>query len=176
MEKETRMNAILIMDIVGRPAEHLVETLEKIIGEIEKEKGTLIVSKTIKEPVFMKNQKDFYTTFAEIEVEVDEILILAGLVFKYMPAHVEIISPEIIGLSNNSFGEILNEIARRLHGYDEIARVMQIEKQILFKKISELGGQVPEGISPVVMPFVQEEQKKDSSEKKIPKDKKNKKN
>ena len=167
MDKETKMNAIFIMDIVGRPPEHLVETLERIIGEMGKEKGVVIISKDIKEPVIMKDQKDFYTSFAEIEVEVDEILILVGLMFKYMPAHVEIISPEILGLSNNSFGEILSEITRRLHGYDEVARTIQIEKQILFNKINELGGKIPEGISPVVTPFVQEEQKKDSSGKKI---------
>ena len=137
---KTKAVAIMVLDIIGRPPEHLKESLKKVIEEIKKERGVKINSFQIKEPVLMKEQKNFYTTFAEIEVEVDEILYLAGLMFKYMPAHIEVISPEIIALSNNGFNEIFNELTRRLHGYDEVARVMQVEKQILLKKIQELGG------------------------------------
>jgi len=135
---EGKVNAILILDIVGRPPEHLVETLKKLAEEMEKEKGVAVISKKIKEPALIKGQKDFYTTFAEIEIEIEEILGLAILMFKYMPAHIEILSPEILALSNNSFNDILNELVRRLHGYDEIARVMQIEHQKLIKRIKEL--------------------------------------
>lgn len=138
----TKIIAMLILDIVGRPKEHLVETLEKIIGEMDKEKGVIIKSKEIKEPTLMKDQKNFYTTFAEIEVEVEDVLYLAILMFKYMPAHIEIISPEIIALSNNGLNDIFNELVRRLHGYDEVARMMQMEKNGLLKKIKELGGDV----------------------------------
>ena len=88
----------------------------------------------------MKEQKNFYTTFTEVEVEAEDILYLTILMFKYMPAHIEIISPEIIALTNNGFNDILNELARRLHAYDEIARVMQMEKHALLEKIKELGG------------------------------------
>jgi len=135
---EGKVNAILILDIVGRPPEHLVKTLENILGEMEKEKGVAVVSKQIKEPALIKDQKDFYTTFAEIEVEIEDILKLAILMFKYMPAHIEILSPEILTLSNNGFSDILNELVRRLHGYDEIARIMQIKNQNLIGRIKEL--------------------------------------
>jgi hypothetical protein len=160
--------AVMILDIIGRPPEHLVESLEKIIGDMGKEKGITLKSKKIREPTVMKDQKDFYTTFAEVEVEVDEILYLAILMFKYMPAHIEIISPEIIALSNNGFNDILNELARRLHGYDEIARIMQIEKQILIKKIQELGGEIPAEIMPLQAPppQTQENPEKPKTEKK----------
>ena len=177
-----KVSAIMILDIIGRPPEHLVESLEKIIEQMEKEKGVTLKSKKIKEPVLMKDQKDFYTTFAEIEIEVDEILYLAALMFKYMPAHIEIISPEILALSNNGFNDILNELIRRLHGYDEIARVMQIEKQILLKKIQELGGEIPEQVMPIqAPPQTQENQenlekpKTEKKQKKKPAKKKSKK-
>lgn len=156
---EVKVTAVLILDIIGRPPEHLVESLEKLIENMGKEQGVTLKSKKIREPTLMKDQKDFYTTFAEIEVEVDEILYLAILMFKYMPAHIEIIQPEIIALSNNGFNDILNELTRRLHGYDEIARIMQIEKQILLKKIQELGGEIPSQIMPMQPPQTQENQK-----------------
>ena len=147
-----KVSAVMILDVIGKPPEHLVESLEKIIENMGKEQGVILKSKQIKEPTLMKEQKDFYTTFAEVEIEVDEILYLAILMFKYMPAHIEIISPEILALSNNGFNDILNELTRRLHGYDEIARIMQIEKQILLNKIQELGGEIPAQVMPIQAP------------------------
>jgi len=85
----------------------------------------------------MKDQNGLYTTFAEVEVEVEEILYLIRLLFKYMPAHVEIISPEILTLNNNGWNDVLNELMGRLHGYDEIARITKVEKDILEKKLKE---------------------------------------
>ena len=55
-----------------------------------------------------------------------------------MPAHIEIIYPEKIQLSNHELNDILNELTRRLHGYDEVARIVQVEKSILEKKLKEL--------------------------------------
>jgi hypothetical protein len=138
MSSDNVIRAAIILDVIGKPPKHLIESLERIIDEMDKEKGVTVKMKEIKEPTLMKDQKDFYTTFAEIEVEVEEVLYLAVLLFKYMPAHIEIISPEIIGLTNNSLNDLLNELARRLHGYDEVARMVQMEKGILQKKIKEL--------------------------------------
>jgi len=151
MEEEGKINAIMILDIIGKPKEYLVESLSKHIGNLEKEKNIVVKAKSIKEPEPMGEQKDFYTTFAEVEIEVDKIINLVGLMFKYMPAHVEIISPEMFGVSNSIFNETLNELVRRLHGYDELARVMQTEKQVLIKKIQDLGGEVPSGIMPLTV-------------------------
>ncbi len=135
---DEKINTMMIFEIVGRPPEHLVEVLGKIIEEIGKEKGVSVISKKINEPVFMKDSKEFYTTFAEIEVKTEDALRLVVLMFKYMPAHIEVISPERVLLMNNDFNDILNELTRRLHSYDEIARMMQIENQNLIGKIKEI--------------------------------------
>ncbi len=138
-ERETRnIKAILIIEVIGKPPEHLTETLNNIIGKIDEEKGVGVIEKKLHEPVLMKDNKDFYTTFAEVEVEVEEILNLAILMFKYMPANVEILSPELIALTNNGWSDIFSELTRRLHGYDEVARIIQVEKNILEKKLREL--------------------------------------
>lgn len=139
MSSHENIRAMLILDVIGRPAQHLIEALEKLAEEMKKEKGIKIISNNIKEPVVMKENKEFYTTFAEIEIETEDILYLAILMFKYMPAHIEVISPENISLSNNGWSDILSELARRLHAYDEVARIMQIEYQSLLQKAQELG-------------------------------------
>ena len=84
-----------------------------------------------KTKIFIKDE----VIFLDYELEVENPLKLLLMVFAYMPAHIEITHPENIKLTNDGFGGIVNELARRLHGYDEVARVIQIEKNILEKKL-----------------------------------------
>jgi len=134
------LEVAFILEIIGRPPEHLVETLNDLIKKMDEEKGTRVKSKDIKEPILIKDQKDMYTTFADIILEVENVQQLAILVYKYMPAHIEVISPEIIAMSNNSWNDVLNELTRRLHGYDEVAKVLMMERAILEHKLKELSG------------------------------------
>jgi hypothetical protein len=137
-DMETKgIRAALVIEVMGRPPEHLVQSLKNLIEEIDKEKGVSVISKDIKQPIMIEGKKDFYTSFAEIEVEIDEILYLAILMFKYMPSHIEIISPELIALTNNGWNDILNEITRRLHGYDEVAKMLQFQNYQLKEKLKE---------------------------------------
>ena len=151
-DETKNIRVLMILEVLGRPPEHLTETLENLIKQIDEEKGVTVKKKEIKEPLPMENKvgsldkggsekiktENFYTSFAEIELEIEEVMYLAMLMFKYMPAHIEIISPELIALTNNGWNEILNELTRRLHGYDEVARVLQVEKEILERKLKEL--------------------------------------
>ncbi len=137
-DKETKgITAVLIIEILGRPPEHLRLALEKLSKDIDAEKGVTVLKKKIHDAKPVEAQKEFFTTFMEVEVEVDEVLNLVVLMFKYMPSHLEIIEPELIALTNGGWGEILSELSRRLHGYDEVARVLQLQNEDLQKKLSE---------------------------------------
>ncbi len=137
-DKEKKVHAALILEIIGRPPEHLVQTLNEIINLMGSEPKIKVLSKKIAPPVEMKEAEEFFATHAEVEIEAEEIMYLVMVVFKYMPAYVEIISPETISLTKNNWGEILSEITRRLHRYDEIARILQNERAILEKKLKEV--------------------------------------
>lgn len=132
------IKASLILEVIGFPSEHLTETLEKLVKEMGEEQGVKILEKKMHPPVLLKEQKNFYSSFAEILIEVEDILSIAILIFKYMPSHVEIISPQSITLANTGWSDILSELTRRLHGYEEIVRIMQAESGILQKKLKAL--------------------------------------
>jgi hypothetical protein len=138
MNSDKQISVRMIIEIAGRPPEHLTETLNNLIKKIDEEKGVSVEDKIIHEPVLMKDQKDFYTSFAEVEIKIEEISILTGLALKYMPAHLEIIEPELIAFTNAGWNDLFNEVLRRLHHYDEVARVIQTEKMILENKLKSL--------------------------------------
>ena len=132
------IKSTLIFEIIGRPPENLIKVLETIIKRIDEENGVEVKSRNIKEPILMKDQKDLYTTFAEVDVEVEQIQHIAILMFKYMPAHVEVVSPELITLTNNGWTDILSELTRRLHAYDEVARVLRFQNAQMQEKLKKL--------------------------------------
>jgi hypothetical protein len=133
-----KISVNLILEALGRPPEHLVETLKSIVKQIGEEKGVSVKDSRVHEPNLIKDQKELYTNFAEIELEADGTMELVSLIFKYMPSHVEVVHPEKLSLNNIYWNDIFNEITRRLHAYDEVARVIQNEKVILETKLKEI--------------------------------------
>jgi hypothetical protein len=181
-DERKKIDAVFILEVLGRPPEYLIETLNTIIKSIGEEKGVVVKRTDIKEPVEMQNQKDFYTSFAEIEVETEEILYLAILLFKYMPAHVEILSPQNLSLSNSGWNDIFNEITRRIHGYEEIVRITQTEKMILENQLRTILGKDDKNGKPEVKEeekekavVKKEDSKSEVKEKKVKKEAKAKK-
>ena len=155
MKDETqKISAAMIFEILGKPPEHLTETLNFIIDSIGKEPGISVKKREIREPKELRDKiglaeasgsqfkvdekNDLYLSFADIEIEADKISTLSAVVFKYMPAHIEIISPMNLQLANSDVNDIMNEIVGRLHQYDEVARVLQIEKAVLETKLKSL--------------------------------------
>lgn len=152
-EERQKIRALLILEVLGKPPKYLTDTLQNLIVQMGGETGIAVKNSNVKEPKKMEEkagiadasggkfnveQNDFYISFAEIEVEAETLLHLVSIIFKYMPAHLEIISPENIPLTNVDWNEILNELLRKLHGYDEIARVLQVEKAILENKLKAM--------------------------------------
>ncbi len=137
-EEKQKVEVIFILEMIGKPKEYLVESLEKLIKEMSEEEGVTIKKKTIKDPKVIEEHKGFFTTFAEIEFEADKTYTLILLLFKYMPAHVEITYPENIPFKNHEVNDFLNEIARRLHAYEEVARVITSQKEKMEAELKKL--------------------------------------
>ncbi|MCR4327126.1 MAG: hypothetical protein NUV46_00925 [Nanoarchaeota archaeon] len=125
--KPEKLTAMMIIEVLGRPKEHLVETLEDLSMKVNSEKGLKILNKKINEPNLVKDQKDLFTAFVELEFEVEEVNTLAMILFKYMPSHIEVLEPENFVFKNFEFNELFNEIVRRLHRYEELVRVLQFQ-------------------------------------------------
>lgn len=126
-----KITASLVIEVLGRPPEHIEETLREIIKKIDEEKGVSVVESKLNPSVEIQNQKGMFTTFAEIEVETKDLLTLSVLMFKYLPAHIEIISPENLKMNSFEVNAVLNELIMKIHKYDEVARILQMEKSIL---------------------------------------------
>lgn len=155
-----------IIEILGRPAEHIKDALQKLIQKLDTEPGVSVLEKTIHEPKQVEDGKDVYTAFAELTLEIDKLSNLFYLFFAYMPSHIEIISPETITATKTELSDLANGIIGRLHQYDAIAKKMINDREILLKKLYEVAPNLFKN-------EIKEEQKeKEKIQKKIEKSKK----
>lgn len=153
-----KIRAMFIFEILGRPPEHIKETMSQLVDKLAELPGIEIDKKTVHEPKPIKeenadkgeNASGLFTTFAEVEILGSDLNSLINVIFYAMPSHVEIIEPEEIRFKNFEMSNLLSDLTVKMHRYDEIAKALTIERNMLIGKLKELGvkfvspGQQPE--------------------------------
>jgi hypothetical protein len=144
---EQKIRAVIILEILGRPKEHVTESLDGLIKKISEEKGIKIIEKKSHEPKKLEESEEemtkhgeIFTSFAEVEIEFDKIDDLIKIIFNYMPSSVEIVSPEKISFDNVFLSDMLTGLILKLHRYDEIAKTVLFEREKVMKRLKELEG------------------------------------
>lgn len=155
-----KLQANIILEILGRPPEHIKQSLSALTDRLNTEKGIKIVDKIIHEPIQVKDSKDLFTTFAELTLELDSLDNYFGLLFSYMPSNIELIHPEKMSLTNLDLNELANRIAQRLHDYDAITKKAIVEKEILMQKLSNPAQKIQQSKSKQTEKIKQKNKKK----------------
>ena len=134
---EQKIRAIMIIEVMGRPAEHLLEMIKIHVGQIKTMKDIKYISESFSEPKKIEAEQEFYTCFAEVEIETKGFQKLMDLIFDFMPSSIEILEPSNIDFSLSDATSFLNTLAGRLHKYDEIAKIAQIQTQQLAQRLQQ---------------------------------------
>ena len=158
-----KLQVHLILEILGRPKENVQDALAGLVKKLGSESGIKIMEEVQHPPVPVKDTKDLFTSFAQITVELDSIAHYFGLIFAYMPANIELISPEKINIKNDDFNLLGNKLVQRLHDYDAIAKNIIAERDILMQKLKEFA---PHLFKQQAHPVQQEQKSKKLSNKK----------
>ncbi len=134
-----KIKALFIFEILGRPPEHIKQTLEEFIDKLGEQKGIEIIRKEIHEPkpVEKEGAKNLFTTFAEVELIADNVNLIFDITFNMLPSHVEILEPKEIELKNFDLSSVISNLAIKIHKYDEIAKISLMEKNVLAERLKE---------------------------------------
>jgi hypothetical protein len=141
--QEGYLKVIMILEVLGRPAEYVTETLTRVSEVLKQDKNVILLSTNDYNPAKVKGSKDLYSAFTEVEILVKGLSELFGVCFDYMPSSVEIIEPANVKFDLASANRVINDLASRLHKHDEITKKLTAEKQILQTQLRDaLGGQL----------------------------------
>src|SRR3989344_1287831 len=140
-----KIRALFIFEILGKPPEHITNSLEKMIDELAKQKGLEIVRREIHEPKIIDNKDDkkednensLYSTFAEVEVVASDLKLIMAIVLNMLPSHVEILEPTDFVIKNFDLSGLMTELTLKMHKYDEIAKVLILERNELLRRLNE---------------------------------------
>jgi len=117
-----------IIEILGRPKEHVEETLKKYIEKIKEDSDLIILNEDYAEA---KQQETMWSTFVELELVVKGVQKMIGFCFDYMPSSIEILKPEQLTFNNRDMIAFLNDLQAKLHNVDMITKQLNAENNFL---------------------------------------------
>ena len=135
MESEKNVKAMLIIEILGKPADYVEQTLHGLIDKLGQEENIEILSKKFYEP---KPTETLFIAFSEVEIAVPSLFKLLEICFKYMPSSVEISEPADLKFNLNDANMLINGLMTRLHQYDAIAKKITFENNILKNQLQQI--------------------------------------
>lgn len=133
------VSAIIVIEVLGRPAEHVTQAMEGLIVRLGSEKGVTVTNKKIHEPQAAESAPNLFISFTEVEAQVVSLTRLLELCFTYMPSSVEIVKPAELRFKLNGANAIVNFLLARLHQYDAVAKKLSVENMVMRGKLGELG-------------------------------------
>lgn len=133
-----KIQARMIIEILGRPKEYIEESAVKLVDKLGIEKGVKVLEKKFHDAIPVEKSKDLFTTFTEVTVEFDNLEMYFAVIFAYMPANIEIIYPEEIILKHEDLNMAGNKIIQRMHEYDAIVKNTLARQDILTNKLKEV--------------------------------------
>ncbi|MAH47554.1 hypothetical protein CMI37_17165 [Candidatus Pacearchaeota archaeon] len=140
-----KVRALMIVEMAGRPAGHVVTTLENHVGQLKNFRDIEVFDIKVSAPKELEERKGFFTCFAEVEFEADNFARVADMIFDFMPSSIEILEPANMKFNANDATGLLNTLSGRLHRYDEIAKIANLQNQQLLKKLQAFEGGVGGG-------------------------------
>lgn len=132
-EQQIRFRTII--EILGKPKEHIEKALVKYIEQIKNDDTFMILKEDYAET---KPQDEMFSKFVEVEMISKSLPAMIGFCFDYMPSTMEIIKPEELKLEMGDISNLLTDLQARLHKVDMIAKTFKAENDFLKKNMNVL--------------------------------------
>lgn len=127
-ESTQKVNAKIILEIMGAPKEHIEKTLKEYVEKLKEDKQ-IKITKEYLAPA--EKQKKLFTTFAELDMEFVSLQKLVEFCFDSMPSSVEIMGPEELRMESREFSNMLNDMQAKLHDNDMVVKTLRAKNTIL---------------------------------------------
>ena len=128
------IKATTIIEIAGKPKEHVSETLNRVLELIKTNTNFKLIEHELNEPKTVQDSTQIYSSFGEFEIEFPNMDTLNGFCFDFMPSSIEIIEPEKITIDSGEMNNLLNDTITKLHQYDRVLKTYMIKEKIAKEK------------------------------------------
>ncbi|MBU2639573.1 MAG: hypothetical protein KKG75_02575 [Nanoarchaeota archaeon] len=123
-----------IIEILGKPKEHVEETMQKVIQELEKREGVTITNKEIAKT---RGVEKLFSTYVDLELTLNDLDKLIDFCFDFLPSSIEIIEPERLDLDSHKIAEFMNDLLAKLHQHSMIIRNLHAENTLMKQQLEK---------------------------------------
>jgi hypothetical protein len=121
-----------IIEIAGFPEKHVEETMQKVLDKLKEEKGINTIKKNV---VPVKQVKQLWSTYVELDLKMKDLQTLMGFCFDYMPSSVQIVEPKDLSLESVKLSNSINDMLEKLHKFQMFISNLNAENILLKKKL-----------------------------------------
>jgi len=132
MKQVTPVTARAIINIIGKPKEHIEKMLKDYIGKLKEDKQVNVIKEDYGEAEETEH-KGMFSVFVETEIHFTDVSRLMWFCFDYMPSSIEIVEPEKLEYYGNDFTDFLNDTLSKLHKLDMLTKNFDAENKVLKK-------------------------------------------
>jgi len=131
--EKTHIRCKIIIEVLGKPKEHVEKALRGYIENIKDDSDLIILKEEFAKP---EQKEELWATFAELEMVVKGIPKLIAFCFDYMPSSVQILKPEHFSLNRSAIEDFINDLQAKLHQVDMVAKKLRNENDFLRKNMN----------------------------------------
>jgi len=113
MAEAEKVIARIVLNVAGKPREHVEKSMALVIENIEKEKDIKVLKKKLLKP--QKKDDLYFSAVTELEISFADASYLMGFCLDYMPSSVEIVEPDGLSFETLEMTGLLNDMLTKLH-------------------------------------------------------------
>lgn len=133
---EDSPRARVILEVMGKPKQHVASSLKEYIQKIEKDESYQISDLTTKPP--KKIEGDMFSSFSEFTLQTKTLPGIFNFCMDYMPASIEIEQPQRIPLTRDQLSDLANDFIAHLHNVDLVLKGLRQKNAIMGESIGIL--------------------------------------
>jgi hypothetical protein len=131
------LDVVAIIEIAGKPAEHVKQVLEKLLEGLGKEKDVKLIYKKINEPKEGEKTPGLFSAFAEIEFMAKSFGRVMEFVIDYMPSSVEIVAPTDLNIKLAEANGVLNDLVGKIFKYETFMKALAVQNMNLRQELEK---------------------------------------
>jgi len=132
--EKTHIRCKVIIEILGKPKEHVEKTLRMYVDKIKDDSDLIILNSEFSEAV---EKEKLWATFVELDMIIKGIPKLIAFCFDYMPSSIEISKPEEFVMRKSSVEDLINDLQARLHDVDMTVKRQKNENDFLRQNLNK---------------------------------------
>ncbi|MBI3033375.1 hypothetical protein HYY69_07915 [Candidatus Woesearchaeota archaeon] len=127
--EEQRIIVTSIIEVIGKPKDHINNLLHQYIDKLKKEKGIRVLKENYSPPE--ERPDKLFGTFVDLELTFDSFDKVVWFTFDYRPASLEIVEPDQLLFDIQQANDYLNDVLGKLHNIDMLLTNIAGENKLL---------------------------------------------